>query len=127
LSKPRVLVTIPANDINFVEKERQRLLDITDVVWNTTGRGFTELEKQNLARGVDGIICGRQGGGLSRETIQNCKTLKIIGVIGGTVKLVNAEYALDLGITIINTAPAMAHAVAEFTLALILNAMRDIP
>jgi len=50
----------------------------------------------------------------------------VIGVIGGSLRHLDASYILDRGITIINTGWAMSNAVAEFSVALMLCGLRDI-
>jgi len=125
--KPKIAVTLPREDANFQPDQRRRLAEFAEVLENETGRRLRDEEKIALMRDADGAIVGRGGGGLSREVIERCPRLRVVGVIGGTVKLVEPELLFERGVTLINTAYAMSDAVAEFTLALILNSLRDIP
>ncbi|MEW6356333.1 MAG: hydroxyacid dehydrogenase [Planctomycetota bacterium] len=125
--KPRIAILLPEDDPNFLPEERMRLCDFADVA-QYRGKGRpTDDDKVALMIEADGAIVGRGGGGLTKPIIEQCAKLRIVGVIGGGVKMIEPDFLLDRGVAIVNTAYAMTDAVAEFNLALILNSLRDIP
>jgi len=127
VNKPRILVAYATNDGQFVPEQRERLREFAELVENPHNRSLTDEEKMALLRDVDGAALGRSGRGLTREMIDSVERLKVIGLIGSSVKMLESRYAMDKGITIFNTAPALGLAVAEYTIGLMLAGLRDIP
>ncbi len=120
-------VGLHGEDADFPGAHRDRLRSFADVVQNPESRRPTDGEKEEGLADAEGAILGRSGGGLTPEQIDGAKRLRIVGVAGGSVRLVSPEHLLDRGITLVNTAWAMAQSVAEFTLALMLCGLRDLP
>lgn len=124
--KPCIAVTLPESDPNFLMEERQRLREFADVRQIDTDKRPTDEQKLEIMKDADCAVLGRGGGGLTKEIIEACTALRVVGVIGGSVRQMEPELLLDRGVTLINTAYAMTDAVAEFNLALILNSLRDL-
>jgi len=124
---PRIAVMLPENDRNFLPEYRRELHEFADVAQYAGEARPTDEDKAALMRDAEGSIVGRGAGGLTRQIIAACERLRIVGVIGGSVRHVEPELLLDRCVTLVNTAYAMTEAVAEFTLALILNSLRDVP
>lgn len=124
---PRIYVALQPDDPNLLPEDRARLHTFADVVENPSDRRPTDQEKLEACRDVDAAIVGRSGGGLTLDVISAAEDLKAVGVVGGAVFMIEPEALLCRGITIINTGWAMANAVAEFTLAMMLCGLRDIP
>ena len=127
MSKPRILVAYAKNDKEFTLEQRQRLASFAELLENPYDRPLTDDEKEKLLRNADGAALGRSGKGLTRRLIDSVQRLKVIGLIGSSVRKLEPEYAMDRGITIFNTAPALGLAVAEYTIGLMLAGLRDIP
>ncbi|MDP6040242.1 MAG: NAD(P)-dependent oxidoreductase, partial [Candidatus Latescibacteria bacterium] len=72
-------------------------------------------------------VIGRSGGWLTKESIDAAQNLKVVGVVGGAVSKTEPEYILDKGVAIINTGWAMSPAVAETSVSMMLNGLRDFP
>ncbi|NOZ20556.1 MAG: hydroxyacid dehydrogenase [Planctomycetes bacterium] len=125
--KPRIAVLLPEDDPNFLPDDRLRLCDFAEVAPHRGKGRPTDDDKIALMSEADGAILGRGAGGLTKEIIEQCAKLRIVGLIGGSVRMIEPEVLLDRGVTVVNTAYAMTDAVAEFNLALILNSLRDIP
>lgn len=63
---------------------------------------------------------------VTREVIDNCSNLKIIGVLRGGYENINIEYAASKGIEVFNTPGRNADAVADFTVGAIICEARNI-
>lgn len=124
---PRIYVALASNDANLLPQDRQRLRAFAEVIENPHSQGATDQEKLEACRDADAVIVGRSGGGLTPETVRSAERLQAVALVGGSVRRIQPQALLDRGITIINTGQAMANAVAEFSLAMMLCGLRDIP
>jgi phosphoglycerate dehydrogenase-like enzyme len=127
MGKPKIYVALPESDANLKWEDRRFLTEFAEVIQHSGKQKPTDEEKLAICRDVDGLVIGRSGGWLTREMIDAAKKLKVVGVIGGSVVGAQPDYLLDKGVAIINTGWAMSPAVAEFTLAMMLCGLRDIP
>jgi len=64
---------------------------------------------------------------MTREVIESCPKLKIIGKYGVGTENIDLEAATELGIPVVNVPAMNSNAVAELTIGLILAVMRRIP
>jgi D-3-phosphoglycerate dehydrogenase len=94
------------------------------VVYNTTGKPLSSLQLQELLPEMDGMIAGLDE--IDAAAIQASKKLKVIARYGVGTNNVDLEAARARGIIVTNTPGANAAAVAELTIALILNLLRPI-
>lgn len=126
--KKKILITMPldySSRFIGVNGERQ-LARFAEVTKNTKNAPFSETQLSQELRDVDGVIVGWGDHGLSEENLRQAEKLKVIGVIGASVKKVHPEIALARGIKILNTSEIIGDYVAEHTLALILSWLRRI-
>lgn len=107
------------------ESNARRLLDETgwDIVYNPFARKLSEEELLELGRNVDGLIAGTEP--LSGFIRQNSK-LKIISRVGIGLDSVPLELCRSKQIRVTYTPDAVTPAVAEFTIGLMLAAIRYI-
>lgn len=128
MSKPKVALTLPlsAQDSYLCDEARQILESCAQVRWNQDDRTLTEEEKSEWLREMEGLVTGWGDSGLTEANIAAAKNLRIIGLIGASVKKISPGAALDRGIIICNTAPALGDSVAEFSLTLILCLLKQI-
>lgn len=102
-----------------------RLRNISfETAFNPHGRTLTEREISDLLVDVNGLIAGTEP--LTREVLTGAKELKVISRCGTGLDNVDINAAKELGVKIFNTPDAPTRAVAEFTLGLILNCLRNI-
>jgi D-3-phosphoglycerate dehydrogenase len=94
------------------------------VILNPYGRELKPSESIELLKDVDYLIAGTEK--LDRDVISTAKSLKIISRCGAGMDNVDIEYAKEKGITVKNTPMGPTHAVAELTLGLILDLLRNI-
>lgn len=127
MNKPKIYVTLPERDQNLRSQDRAFLNEFAHVVQHSGEQTPTDEEKIKACADVDAVIVGRTGGWLTREIIDAAQSLKVVGVVGGAVGRTEPEYLIEKGVTIINTGWAMSPAVAETTLAMMLNGLRDFP
>lgn len=127
MDKPKIYIALPEKDNNLRVEDRDRLRTFADVVQHPGDETPTDDEKRVVCADVDAVIVGRTGGWLTREIIDAAAKLKAVGVVGGAVGRTQPEYLLEKGVTLINTGWAMSPAVAETTLAMMLNGLRDFP
>lgn len=128
MKKPKVFVTLPRKWYNtYVCVEAQeKISSFATVVVNEKDRILSEEEVSDMIKYVDGIITGWKGGKLTKENIEIAKNLKIIGVIGSSVKKISPDAAFSRNITMVNTAKAIGDSVAEFALGFILDGLHNI-
>jgi len=96
-----------------------------DPIQNTEGKKFTEDELIESLEGVIGIITGAAEP-ITRKVIEDAKSLKVISRYGTGLDNIDLKAAEEFDITVCRTPDAPTQAVAELTLALILNLSRKI-
>ena len=74
---------------------------------------------------VVAIITGRGGGPTPKRMLSLLPNLKVIGVVGASVKKYDVEAAVSRGIPVVNASDVYAEAVAEFTLMLMILGLRN--
>jgi D-3-phosphoglycerate dehydrogenase len=94
-----------------------------DIIFNPVQRKLEEKEIKDLIRDVDGLIAGTES--LSEDVLKNADNLKVISRCGSGIDNVNIRFAETKNIKIYATkSPAIA--VAELTLGLMIDALRNI-
>jgi D-3-phosphoglycerate dehydrogenase len=91
---------------------------------NAKGRKLTEEEIAPLLGDVDGLIAGTEP--LTRNVLRQAPRLKVISRCGTGLDNVDLDAAAELGIGVRNTPEAHVDAVAELTLAAILDVLRHV-
>jgi D-3-phosphoglycerate dehydrogenase len=91
---------------------------------NAKGRKLTAEEISALLRDIDGLIAGTEP--LTREVLEGAPRLKVISRCGTGLDNVDLSAASELGIQVRNTPEAHVDAVAELTLAAILDVLRHV-
>lgn len=122
----RVLITtVP---FGAVDPKPLRLLESTpgvDYVINPIGRKLKEAELVELAKDFSIIIAGTEP--ITRKVMENAPRLKLIARVGIGLDSVDLAAARDLGIAVSYTPNAPSPAVAELTIAHMINMLRQIP
>ncbi len=94
------------------------------VVLNPYGRELKPEESIELLKDVKYLIAGTEK--LNRSVLETAKELKIISRCGAGMDNVDLDYAKERGIKVKNTPMGPTHAVAELTLCLILDLLRQV-
>lgn len=63
---------------------------------------------------------------VNKAVIDQCQNLKLLGVMRGGVDSVNVEYLKEKGVMVVNAPARSAHAVADFTVGMILSEVNNI-
>lgn len=105
---------------NHAPMERLREAGL-QIVRNPFNRKLTKEELQGLLPGVVGLIAGLEP--LTRDVLERSQ-LKVISRCGAGLSNVDLQAAADLGILVRSTPDAPTAAVAELTLAAMLNLLR---
>ena len=92
---------------------------------NTFGRKLTEQELIGVISGYDIVIAGTET--YTRRVMENAPKLKLISRVGIGLDSVDLEAADELGIIVSYTPDAPAPAVAELTIAQMINLSRKLP
>lgn len=123
-----MFLTMPINCQEiFIGKEAEKRLSLfANLDRNRTLKPLPEPEISTRIKDVDGVIVGWGDEGLSEGNLEHAKNLRIIGVIGSSVRKVYPEIAFKKKITIVNTAKVIGDCVAEHTLGFILTWSRRI-
>jgi len=129
VKKVKVLVTIPKRLYKRISRpeDEEKLKSFAEVVFNPYDRNLTEDELAEMIRDIDGCIISWGSPRFTRKVLDKANKLKIIGHAAGSVKPYVTNDVFKRGIVVVNAASAIAVAVAEFTLAMILNCLRAIP
>ncbi len=98
---------------------------VSEAIFNGTGRPLKEEELISKIVGIDGIIAGLDV--INQRIIDAADRLKVIARYGVGLDRVDLEAAKSKGIVVTNTPGANATSVAELTVGLILALMRNIP
>ncbi len=91
---------------------------------NSLGRKLTVTETLFLCEGCVGILAGTEN--YSRDLLIKLKTLKAISRCGVGMENIDLDAAKELGIKVLNTPSGPTAAVAELTVALMLDLLRKI-
>lgn len=94
-----------------------------EVVINPYKRKMTEEEIIQQLEGVDGLLAGLEP--LNKKVLNSVVNLKVIARVGIGMSNLDIETAKSLGIKVSNTPEGPTEAVAEATLAAMLNLTRD--
>ncbi len=97
---------------------------VGDVVYNITGKPLSSSQLQDLLPGVDGWIAGLDE--IDAAALAVADELRVIARYGVGINNVDLDAAAEKGVVVTNTPGANAVAVAELTVALILNLFRPI-
>jgi len=123
MRKFKAAITVRSFGLNIYENKKfTEKFDIHYV--NTTGRRLSESELSQVLRGVEGVIAGTEP--FTKQVIESLSDLKVISRVGVGVDSIDLETARKHGIKIMNTPEAPVQAVAEHTLALILDLLKHI-
>jgi D-3-phosphoglycerate dehydrogenase len=95
-----------------------------DVTLNPHGRKLRPEETRQLLVGVDGLLAGTEL--LSREILQEAKSLRVVSRCGTGMDGVDLDAAAELGIAVRNTPDSHVDAVAELALAGMLDLLRQL-
>lgn len=120
----KVLVTLPKGRLRNVF-DISVLNDKFDVVVNPYDRPFKRSELVEAIRDVEGLVLGWDVS-IDKDVLAEAEKLKIIGKVGAGLGNVDVDFAFKEGIIFVNTQPAYSNAVAEYTIALILDSLRNI-
>lgn len=96
-----------------------------DYVVNETGRTLTEDEAIAILQGCAGVAAGTEP--LDRRVLEACPDLRVISRCGTGMDNVDRDCAAERGIAVRNTPDGPTRAVAELTIGLMLNLLRQVP
>ncbi len=107
-------------------KKPLKLLEQTgwELVFNPHQRRLKPHDVTNLLEDIDGVIAGTEP--YNCETLRNAGRLRVISRVGIGLDSVDLEYCRDNNIQVTYTPDAPSQAVAELTVANILNLLRNI-
>lgn len=95
-----------------------------ECIFNETGRALTEDEAIALLQGCVGVAAGTEP--LTRRVMEALPQLKVISRCGTGMDSVDLDAAREKGIAVCNTPDGPTQAVAEITLAMMLDLLRHV-
>ena len=116
--KVRVLICDPIGEVG-VDKLRRAGFDVNE----TPTVSATQL--RNVVSNYDALIV-RSRTKVTKEVLEVAKRLKVIGRAGAGLDNIDVETAEQKGIAVLNAPEALADAVAELTIGLMLSLLRSI-
>lgn len=119
-------ILISTSSFGVVEKKPLKILEDAGikVVLSGLGRKLKVEEITDLATDCVGIIAGTEP--LTRNVLRQLNNLKVISRVGAGMDSVDIEAAKELGISVYNTPYGPTQAVAELTIAFILDLLRGV-
>ena len=120
--KKRILIT--PKSYYQIKDEMLGLMEGYQVLFNDTGRTFSEDQMIDLAEDVDGIIIGVDP--ITKKVINNAKNLKAISKYGVGMDNIDLETAEEKGILLSNTPDTNNTSVAELAIGLMFDIARNI-
>lgn len=115
---PRILLAEP------LDADAEARLEAAAEIVRPPGADAATLTR--LIADCDALVARTQTP-VSRELLRAGRRLRVVGVAGVGVDRVDVDAARELGIAVLNTPAAASDAVAEFTVALMLQLLRPIP
>lgn len=94
------------------------------VILNPHGRVLTAPETMDLLRGCQGVVAGTEP--LNREVLQALPDIRVISRVGVGLDNVDLAYCQERGIAVHSTPDGPTRAVAELTVAVILDLLRHV-
>jgi len=95
-----------------------------EVILNPYGRKLTTEEFIELSDGVDGVIAGVES--ITRDALLKRPNIKVISRCGVGMDSVDQEACKELGVKLYNTPNAPVDSVAELTIAVMMDLMKNI-
>ena len=124
--KRRVLVTtVPFGEFDNWPVDQLKNVENLELVINPLNRKLKEPELREMIREFDYLIAGTEP--ITRNVMENANRLKLISRVGIGLDSVDLFAARELGIKVSYTPDAPSAAVAELTIAHMLNLMRRLP
>jgi len=120
---PKVVVGFgPKQRARHFREEAQRILEsfATEIVYRESDEPWSEEEKARVLRDAEAYITGWGDGPLTERVIDAAQRLRIVALVGSSVRHLCPEALFARGIHLTNTAKAVGDTVAEFTLGMIL-------
>jgi len=120
-------IPVPKDTYDVMVAPRAEAILREFAVWtrNLESRRLTEEELASRAGDIEGMVVSWEP--ITRRVLDAAPRLRIIGKMGGAVGHIDLATCFERGITVVNASDATDESVAEFTLALILAALRDLP
>jgi D-3-phosphoglycerate dehydrogenase len=123
MRKIKAAITVRSFGLNIYENKE--FIEKFEILYiNTTGKRLSESELSQVLRGVEGVIAGTEP--FTKKVIESLGDLKVISRVGVGLDSIDLEAARKQGIKIMNTPEAPVQAVAEHTIALLLDLLKHI-
>ncbi len=104
------------------EAELSRLNGLAQLVHNPHEAALLSAqERRELLATAQVVVTGWGGSGLEEADYACAPHLKLVGLIGSSIKNLSPQAAWQRGVTVTNTARAIGKSVAEFSVGLMLN------
>ena len=125
LKECRLLVTPTSYGKNDARLKTELEAQVSEAIYNPTGKPLSSIEVAQLLPGIDGYIAGLDA--IDANALKTADRLKVICRYGVGVDNVDLGAAREKGIIVTNTPGANSVSVAELALGLILALARQIP
>jgi phosphoglycerate dehydrogenase-like enzyme len=126
--RPRVLA-LPGPTLReqlFIPEVQAELARLADIDWNETDERWTSERLAEAIGGYDGLITGWGSPLITPAVLDAATRLKVIAHSAGSVKHFIKEDTLEREIKVSSAAVAMAPAVAEYSLLLVMLGLRAV-
>lgn len=127
-SKPSILILLPPSlyDVIFSPQAQARLAEIGELTRNQGAGSWTAQELAQRIGDIDAVITGWGSPTFTDEVLENANRLRLVAHSAGTIKKLLPTTVFQRGIAVTHAAAAIAPAVAEMTITLILLSLRQV-
>jgi len=127
ISKPKILV-LPVSDLYndiFVPEVDSQLRVLGGLAFNTKNKNINSTELAQIIHGYDAVISGWGSPKFTEEVLDSANQLKLVAHSAGSIIKILPPAVFERGIKVTHAAAAIAPAVAEMTISLILLSLRQ--
>lgn len=127
-SQPKLLVTITPTLYQelFTPDAQERLASIGSLRFNESGRNWTSEELAEQIKGCEAVISGWGTPTFTPQVMAAADRLRVIAHSAGSIKKMLPAHVFDSEVQVTHAAVAIAPAVAEMTMLLILLSLRQV-
>lgn len=127
-NKPSILILLPPSlyTVIFSPQAQTQLADLGELTRNLEERNWSSSELSQQIGDFDAVITGWGSPTFTEEVLDQANRLRLVAHSAGTIKKLLPPHVFQRGVAVTHAAGAIAPAVAEMTITLILLSLRQV-